>query len=54
MEEKRKGSGGREVIARREVMEYSKDERLRAGGKGTGTVTVINLVGTTSRLIPWE
>lgn len=34
MEEKGKGSGGRELIARREGVEYSKGEGLRAGGKG--------------------
>ena len=35
MEEKGKGSGGRgELIARREGVEYSKGERLIAGGKG--------------------
>lgn len=35
MEEKGKGSGGRgEIIARREGVEYSKGERLRAGGEG--------------------
>lgn len=40
VEEKEKGNGGRgEWIARREGVEYSKGERLRAGGKGIESVT---------------